>query len=177
MRGFGGGQSRERLRITRLVNAFAVVGCGLALAGCGSRGPAVHFVEGIVTLDGVPLAGADVGFSPVTAGEGLSAVGGTRGDGSFTLNAVGARPGRGTLVGDYVVTIRKFENKHSQPVFSDEKGGRGTPPPVLLQPGKADPPVPSVVPEVYGSQQTSPLKVAVVAGANSFRFELQSNAK
>jgi hypothetical protein len=157
--------------------AFATICSGFLLAGCSSRGPEVHLVEGVVTLDGVALAGADVGFSPVVRGGGLSAVGGTRDDGSFTLNAMGARPGRGTAVGDYVVTVRKFESSSSPKFISYEDRGRDSPPPILSQPNKADPPAQSLIPTVYGDQQTSPLKASVSPGKNSFQFDLKSDAK
>lgn len=162
---------------THLLFSCAAVCLAFLLPGCESRGPVVHLVKGVVTLDGVALAGADVGFSPMVPGEGLSAVGGTQEDGSFTLNAVGASPGRGTATGDYVVTVRKFESEPTEPFISYEERGRDTPPPVLTQSSKADPAVRSLVPEVYGSQQTTPLKVSVSAGKNSFRFELKSDAK
>lgn len=42
--------------------AFSVA-C-LLLAGCGDAGPEVAPVYGVVTLDGAPLAGADVTFTP-----------------------------------------------------------------------------------------------------------------
>ena len=54
-------------------------------------GPAVEYVQGVVTLDGAPLEGATVFFSPKgSAGKG--AAGKTQSDGSFTLNTQGAKP-------------------------------------------------------------------------------------
>jgi hypothetical protein len=172
---FRGTHARVSSAVVRVRPAWASLCVVFVLAGCGSRGPEVHLVEGVVTLDGLALAGADVGFSPAAPGKGISAVGGTRDDGSFTLNAVGAHPGRGTAVGEYIVTVRKFDNQSSQSFVSYEERGRDAPPPVLSQPGKADPPVRSLVPEVYGSLQTSPLRATVSHGRNSFRFELKSD--
>ena len=177
MAGFSTKQPRDYPGVHCSFYLFAIVCFGLLSAGCGSRGPAVQFVEGVVTLDGAALEGADVGFSPTSPDGGLSAVGGTRADGSFTLNAVGARPGRGTAVGEYVVTVRKFQSTPSEPFVSYSERGHDTPPPSLVQPSKADPPPKSLVPEFYGSLQTSPLKVTVVPGRNSFRFDLHSDAK
>ena len=150
---------------------------GMVVAGCGSRGPVVHFVEGIVTIDGVPLGKADVGFSEETPGDGLSAVGLTREDGTFVLNAVGAWPGRGTKAGHYVVTVRKFEAKESQPPVAFEDRDRNNQPPALLPPGSKSSPFKSVIPEVYGSLETTPLRATVSNGRNSFRFELKSDIK
>ena len=153
------------------------IGVGLSLAGCGSRGPVVHFVEGIVTLDGAPLGGADVGFSGATPGGGLSAVGLTREDGTFVLNAVGAQPGRGTTAGDYVVTVRKVESNRTQDDVSVTERDRSEQSPKLMQPDLKNPPFRTVVPEAYGSQQTTPLRATVSAGKNSFRFDLKSDMK
>ena len=71
-------------------------------------------VEGVVLLDGKPIEGATVFFSPASAAGdaacGLPAAGMTRADGGFTLNAGGgAKPGAGTKAGDYVVTVVKQE--------------------------------------------------------------------
>ena len=62
--------------------------------GCGQSGIPVEYVRGVVTLDGTPLEGATVIFSP-KASEGMVAAGRTESDGSFTLNAQGAKPGAG----------------------------------------------------------------------------------
>ena len=47
--------------------------------GCGQRGPVVEMVEGVVLLDGQPVEGATVLFSPDAGGaaDGLPAVGRT----------------------------------------------------------------------------------------------------
>ena len=86
-----------------------VTTCLLAalVCGCGRRGPRVELVEGAVVLDGKPVEGATVFFSPVaSAGEGaagLPAAGRTGFDGGFRLNAGGgAKPGAGTAVSDIV---------------------------------------------------------------------------
>ena len=75
----------------------------------------MELVEGFVVLDGKPVEGATVFFSPVaSAGEGaagLPAAGRTGFDGGFRLNAGGgAKPGAGTAVGDYIVTVIKQES-------------------------------------------------------------------
>ena len=63
-----------RGRCAALLLALAITGCG------GQRGPKVEYVEGLVTLDGKPLDGASVGYSPVTPGKGLPAGGKTDAD-------------------------------------------------------------------------------------------------
>lgn len=126
--------------------------------GCGPSGPAVNLVKGTVTLDGKPVVDAQVGFSPVNPEKGLSAVGKTTADGSFVLNAQGARPGRGTAVGEYAVTVRKYEAPSSAQSSSDESNEN-------LKP---------LVPRKYMDKSTSPLKATVSSGENSFQFELTS---
>jgi len=54
-----------------------------SLGGCFSRGPSVGRVEGTVTLDGSPLGGAKVIFTPVDGGRSSMAV--TDGSGRYEL--------------------------------------------------------------------------------------------
>lgn len=143
-------------------------------SGCGSRGPAVEYVEGVVMLDGTPLADADVGFSPISSGQGLAAAGRTGVDGSFRLNAQGAKPGQGTATGEYVVTVRKVATSASLgPTSTDDPNYGKTVPDIS---GRDDQ-VKWLVPENYGNAKTSPLKATVEPGKNSFRFEVVSGGK
>jgi hypothetical protein len=82
------------------------------LSGCGPGGPPVQYVEGIVTLDGVPVEGANVNFGPKQASEesnaALVAGGITDAQGKYTISAVsGGKIGGGTTVGEYVVSVVK----------------------------------------------------------------------
>lgn len=148
-----------------------LLACTLALVapvpyGCGRSGLDVQMVVGKATLDGQPLAGATVAFSPLASGTtGLAAVGMTRDDGSFRLTAVqGGPPERGTMVGDYTVTFTKIT--HAPP-------GKAPPPPV------AGPlPIFYLVPAAYGSRETSGLTATVKRGVNEgpeFTFDLRSD--
>jgi len=125
-------------------------------------------VEGVVLLDGKPIEGATVFFSPASAAGdaacGLPAAGMTRADGGFTLNAGGgAKPGAGTKAGDYVVTVVKQEvdgvpqsyDPATPPDFSKIK-------------------VRELLPTVYKLRETSPLRATVKSGRNTYRFELDS---
>jgi hypothetical protein len=127
------------------------IGCLLVtLAGCGPRGPDVQMVEGTITLDGAPLADAYVTFIPLSA-DGLGAVGLTRTDGGYVLNAMeGKKYGQGTLQGEYAVMVRKM--------VDGPNGGE----PVLVSP------------EQYASQERTPLRATVVKGQNRFDFALSS---
>jgi hypothetical protein len=80
-------------------------------------------------------------LSPVnsTDPEAVLPTGGVKDDGSFVLTSYKA--GDGAPPGEYVVTIQWFK-------FDKEIGGAG----------------PNVLPEIYSSPKTSPIKVTVNAG-------------
>lgn len=83
--------------------------CGVLLvaaSGCGSSGPKLEKVTGKVTLDGQPLAGANVNFEPEDYSTGLQAASGRTGtDGTYSLSTFTS--GDGAMVGKYKVTITK----------------------------------------------------------------------
>lgn len=143
--------------------------------GCGQSGPAVENVQGVVTLDGTPLEGATVFFSPKGTG-GLVAAGLTQADGSFTLNTQGAKPGAGTAVGDYSVTVSKVEMPDFPNIDVDDPR-YGTPEHDRLnqEASTAKPKV--IVPEKYNSAQTSPFTAKVESGSNTFTFDVSSKEK
>lgn len=154
------------------VASWGVVLSAWTLTGCGSRGPEVEFVEGVVLLDGEAVDGATIFFIPHAEGgeaaKGLPAAGRTKADGTFRLNATaGARAGAGTAIGTYAVTVVKQEGP---PIPEPDASG-------FLPPAPPNMEVRDVVPKVYGSADTSPLRATVVPGKNAFRFELDSSAK
>ncbi|TVQ04157.1 MAG: hypothetical protein EA381_00585 [Planctomycetaceae bacterium] len=57
----------------------------LVSIGCGSSGPQVNLVEGQVTMDGSPLAGSTVMFSPTPSSSGRAAAGVTDASGAYKL--------------------------------------------------------------------------------------------
>jgi hypothetical protein len=89
-----------RTRGVHLVALLAVV-----LTGCGGKGTSP--VQGVVTLEGTPVAGATVLFMPVGQDEGRPASGFTQSDGTFRLTTY--RPNDGALSGQYRVLIQKTE--------------------------------------------------------------------
>lgn len=162
------GNGRRGVAASRLpfVAACLLVG---TVVGCGHRGPAVEMVEGLVVLDGAPVEGATVLFSPESSGPagGLPAAGRTGPDGLFRLNAAGgAKFGAGTKIGDYLVTVSKQDH---DPV----------PPPDPDKPPSGPPNVKvwDVLPVIYKHAVTTPLRATVKKGKNSYRFELDSKAK
>jgi hypothetical protein len=117
-----------------------VLSAALLVTGCGSPPPSpppanLVPVQGRVTFDGTPVAGADLQFAPITNNlhEALVAAATTDANGGFVLKS---HPhGEGALPGIYTVTIRFY------------------------------PGVPTKVPEKYGDPSTTPLKkVEIPAG-------------
>jgi hypothetical protein len=84
----------RRLRIVLLLLSAVV-------AGCGEGGPQIAPVSGRVTLDGRPLASADVSFQPDEAQR--ASAGRTDADGRYQLMYKRGEPG--ALVGEHTVRI------------------------------------------------------------------------
>ena len=145
----------------------------LIMPGCGRSGLDLQMVEGVVTINGEPLAGATVGFSPLIPGQGLPATGATVADGTFRLTATrGGTPDKGTTVGDYAVTISKVELL-PDPLWDNLKPGETPSRPRQMQ-------YRYVVPKAYESITTSGLKATVKKGVNkgdAFRYDLKSDYK
>ena len=139
-------------RTTRLGLGLAgILMLCLLLAGCDS-GPALAPVVGTVTLDGSPLAGAEVEFQPTAAG-GSPSVGVTDAEGHyelrFTMNEKGA------LLGEHTVRIVMAEE-------DDDEGGTGS----------DEGPSTARIPARYNTN--SELKETVQKGKNTFDFLLES---
>jgi hypothetical protein len=126
----------------------AVIGLALSV-GCGPGGPDVATVEGTVLLDGKPLEGAMVLFTP-TAGR--PAGGLTDASGHYEL--VYSADRGGAMLGEHTVTISTF-----RPGDPDE----------------GDVGVPEKVPARYNVQ--SDLKRTVEDKDNVIDFELDSKGK
>jgi hypothetical protein len=150
------------MRITKVpvLRSVLVIGfCTAVLAGCSkSKGPATIEVTGIVTLDGKPLDGANVLFSPGLGSNDsrLASQTTTDGNGKFHLQTHigGGNYKSGIVPGKYDVTISKLDTSAAKNTFS---------PPKNLLPAK------------YADAKTSPFKADVVAGqANDFPLALKS---
>lgn len=131
----------------------------LTLPGCGSDGPEMATVSGTVTLDGTPVEGAGVVFTPQAGGRAVNAS--TDASGKFSLEA---------LVGPNVVAVTK-----TRPV-----GGGSTAPAGNLAEGESpqdmgeETKLEYIVPMKYGIPTTSGLKVEVARGMDPVALELQS---
>jgi len=182
---------RRFLTDTTLQTLLVLVAMTLLATGCsrGGKRPIVHPVKGRVTLEGQPLEGVGVSFSPVVKGQGVTAFGKTRADGSFTITStLGGTLGAGAMAGEYAVMLQKFvdvapnavppqfaaaaddSSRQVQQWFSKQETSRvedeKTVRYVIL----------GLLPEAYGNAETSGLRVTVKPGTNSgpaFEFDLQ----
>ena len=136
--------------------------------GCPSKGPTVNRVEGIVTLDGTPVEGANVSFAPKAgSGEDLSgpllAGGKTDAAGKYTLTTNrGSTVGAGTTAGEYNVSIVK--KTMTNPLTAP------------LAPGQRFVPQYEYgVPKAFEEAAKSGISVEVVKGKNVINFALKSD--
>lgn len=149
----------------------------LSVAGCGD-GSSLNTVPatGSVTLDGEPVEGAVVTFSP--EGEGHAAGGVTDATGAFVLTT--EVKGDGAVPGTYNVMISKFEKK-AEPMgpptddidaayaAAEAAGINTTGPPKRTSTGPKN-----LLPKKYQSPATSGLTATVAEeGENTFMFELE----
>lgn len=122
--------------------------------GCGGGGPSdvppLGTVTGVVKLDGEPLAGAQVTFSPEN---GRSSTAETDATGRYDLRYSAEL--KGAVVGQHTVAITTYRD-----AVSDETTG------------KNQPAVAERVPKRYN--ESTQLTEEVKAGANTIDFDLQS---
>jgi len=146
------------------------------VAGCpAASGPQVHYVEGVVTLDGQPVEGANVSFSPVDK-NGKGATGMTGANGVFKLTTIpDGEPGGGAMAGDYNVAFSKTVTSDPNAVTSSEDPNYGK----SSSTGKTESfKSEKVIPEKYENPATSGFKVTVKAGENkgdAFKFDLKKD--
>ena len=138
--------------------------------GCGAGGPAVEPATGVVTMDGSPVAGATVIFTPAAGG--VSATGITGSDGRFSLaSVVSGKSWPGAGVGSYTVTVSKVEVDAAASIDPNDPKYD---PLASVNPG-AGPKY--VVPRGYGAAATSGLTATIAKGKNDVKFELDSKFK
>lgn len=139
-------------------NLLTVLLLSTFASGCGGRGDTLSLstVNGTVTYQQKPLAGAQVLFTPEA---GPAAFGETDDQGNFTLTTRGQA---GALVGTHRVTITAYKPfKQSR---SDEEG--------ITSKEEGEPAI-SLIPAKYGSLQHSKLEATVERSTeNQFRFDL-----
>ncbi len=148
----------------------------LAMAGCGD-GLSVQKVTGTVMLDGTPISGASVTFSPVAGGTGMPAVGMTDENGVYTVTYMrGGDFGGGAEKGEYQVGIMWFkastDNLGESESDADEEGGGGEKGDHAKVVGPD-----SLLPAAYNKPASSGLTATVAEGDNTFDFDLDSKFK
>ncbi|ADB18947.1 hypothetical protein Psta_4299 [Pirellula staleyi DSM 6068] len=147
---------------TRLLHGyFGLWLIGMMLVGCGGGVKAVP-VTGVVTLNGQPVVGAGVNFSPAD-GQGVPSLASTDEQGRFVLmtstDEVGAMPGRHRVT----VYHAQFVNAPT----ADAQGNLGEAPPQGIQ-------TIWLVPERYSKFDTSGLAVEVAPGMPEVQLQLTS---
>lgn len=133
----------------RLVAPLAVV-----LAGCG--GKAVTPVQGVVALEGKPVAGATVLFMPEDDEGGRPASGYTLPDGTFRLTTY--KPDDGALAGTYRVVVQKTSAAKDRGEAERSAMERAK---AKFEDKSAQKARKSALPEVYAKFETTPLRCTV----------------
>lgn len=138
---------------------FGVIFLALAFVGC-NKGPNTQYVEGTVTLDGQPLAGASVTFVPVSEGTGETAGGFSDDNGVYRLSSLYGQGGKGALAADYVVLVSKSKTVPlAKPIKYDDGTETTETSEQILNP-------------IYRDKTKTPLKFSVKPGRNNINLEL-----
>ncbi len=147
------------------------------LVGCGGTKSEIKTVPvtGVVTLDGQPVAGATVTFSPKSA-DGRAASGITDQSGRYTLTTAGA--GEGAVPGSYAVAITKVAAQQAAPANDPRAAGGNLSPEeakMIMGQQRAATGAVNELPAKYAKADTSQLEATVKEGEkNEINFELTS---
>ncbi|MCL2005158.1 MAG: carboxypeptidase-like regulatory domain-containing protein [Planctomycetaceae bacterium] len=148
----------------RTLTLFTLSIALLLHAGCGGQHNPYDtaLVEGFVTLNGEPIEGVNVIFTP--RGQTMAAGGITEGNGRFVLTTAAAPAGSGAEPGEYDVTFSKSEVEGRDMSVEEFNRVFAHRAPVRM----------FIVPERYGNARTSGLEPVTVERVrmNTFRFEL-----
>jgi hypothetical protein len=146
---------------------FVVLMCIITalLSSCNpaTKKAPMNYVEGTVTLDGAPVSGVSIRFTPKDSSGGVGAAGFSDKNGKYKLTSMTGDSGKGTLPGEYLVTVTKYE-------FTDlakPKFDAGSQTESLTQKSK------NVLPEIYRFPKTTPLTVTVKQGNNNIDILLK----
>jgi hypothetical protein len=135
------------------------------LSGCNSatKKTPMNYVEGTITLDGVPVSGASIRFTPKDSSNGIGAAGFSNENGKYKLTSMIGDSGKGTLPGEYLVTVAKYEfTDLAKPKFDADSQTES-----LTQESK------NILPEIYRFPKTTPLTVIVKQGNNKIDIPLK----
>jgi hypothetical protein len=144
---------------------FRLIVLLILFVGCAKTNPyGTTFVEGTVQLDGVPIEGVNVNFTPI--GNGNSAGGLTNSSGKFRLTTGNAPVGSGVIPDEYKVTFSKIEIEGSNLTLEEYQKQIGSRPPKTTY----------IVPKKYDNSVDSgiaPVKVEK-GKKNVFNFDLST---
>jgi len=138
---------------------------GMVLPGCS--GKAMLPVEGTVTLDGEPLAGAAVSFVPAEGGR--PSTGQTDDQGHFTLASYTANDG--VPPGEYKITVIKLDARRQAEAAPVEEGSEAEEQTM----GAMEQSVRFLTPVKYSSPALTDLRVEVTPDMQPVQIELQSD--
>ena len=157
-----GGASAGLAALVLSLQIRAIVLAGVFVLAVGCQRSDFQYVEGLVTLDSVPVEGATVTFRPTAKG-GMMAAGVTDAKGLYRLNPLRGRTGAGAWVGDFDVTIIKARDPGEGGRREDLTGR-----------------VEYITPPGYADAAISGLKATIKPGRNtgeSVSFDLKSGFK
>ena len=140
--------------------ALFAVGCG-----CGTRRD-LGWVSGRITLDGNPVDGAHIEFTPVL--EGRPSAGTSDSTGSYVLSYKGSV--KGARIGEHDVTMTTFREELTvvEPTGDEEPtDSNGREDSIKIIPGRAE-----EIPEKYAKEK---IRVTVEPGSNTINLELTSD--
>ena len=137
----------------------------VCLAGCSGGKITTEAVTGMITMDGKPLVGANVGFTPKTEGQGHPGYALTDENGKYVLQTLLGAANAGTTSGEYHVTVSKKEIPETKVA---EYGSSG------YQPMSGGSQPKETLPPVYTDPNTTPFSASVQKGKNTFDFNLES---
>lgn len=142
------------LRTTALcLSLFTVMFIGTGCGGGGS-GPELGSVTGVITLDGKPLEGANIEFTPV-GGAGRPSAGESDSSGYYSLTYKGTT--NGARIGEHEVTMTTFQEAMN---YGGAEGFED-------MPGRDE-----EIPKKYAAEK---LRVKVEPGSNTINLELTSD--
>ncbi|MDR2438070.1 MAG: DUF4198 domain-containing protein [Planctomycetaceae bacterium] len=144
---------------------FVIIFCSVTvlLIGCSENNTIdTEAVTGTVTLNGQPLDGASVSFSPKVSGQGTSAAGTTDAQGKYVLQTPLGAAQAGTSQGEYIVLIRKYTQKATGQKIKDDRGGETE----ITQPV-------NTLPTIYADPEKTPFSASVKPGKNTYDFDLK----
>jgi len=130
-----------------------------AAVGCGSGGPPVYGVSGIVTIGGSPAQNIQVTFMPTDASHPIAS-GKVDASGRYTL-ASGAKNRTGAVAGSYKVVLTQLDVASQAELDARYSAS-----------GRADPIPVASFPKEYQSVDTTPTEVDVAAKANTIDIQI-----